>query len=301
MNTAEFFPDTATVCPLCLAFGAEEVSSGVDATIVQVGAFDMMEVRTRLRELAATDLPTVEAGFRQMAVCSARFFRATPATWPVPWSRLPDGPIRRAGSGSPAVCARLDPDSEEHPTLRCLVPLATAGEEPAWNHRELSRGHRAIPLRSERAVAEAPMIAQLIQQMGLDISTIVRPPGPGLLLDDARRARDVVFVAEAEGSPFVPAQEFVRDYDVRSVMGFGGLVSAGVFCAAILFSRVRITSEVADLFKVIGLNFKLAMLPLQSRPLFKPGRSPDRSPETEVSSVPPPLPRRCSAARRINV
>lgn len=235
------------------------------------GALDMMEVRAQLRELAATNLPTVEAGARRMAQLFREIFRDETGGLACPLVRIyQTAPYAALDPDLQRFARGLDPSSENHPNLRCLVLLATAGEEPAWNHRELSRGHRAIPLRSERAVAEAPMIAQLILQMGLDVSTIVRPPEPGLLLDDAGRARDVFFVGAAEGSPYVPAQEFVRDYRVRSVIGFGGLVSAGVFCAAILFSRVRITSEVADLFKVIGLNFKLAMLPLQSRRLFDP-------------------------------
>ncbi len=235
----------------------------------------MMGVRTHLRELAATDLPTVEAGARRVAHLFREILRDDAGGPACPLVRVyQTAPYAALDPDLQRFARDLDPGSEEHSTLRCLVLLATAGEEPAWNHRALSRSHRAIPLRSERAVAEAPMIAQLILQMGLDVSTIVRPPEPGLLLDEAGRAREVFFVPDAEGSPFVPAQDFVRDYGVRSVIGFGGLVSAGVFCAAILFSRVRVSSEVADLFKVIGLNFKLAMLPLQSRPLFDPADRP---------------------------
>ena len=32
------------------------------------------------------------------------------------------------------------------PSMKCLTLLATAGERPEWNDRQLSAGHKAIPL-----------------------------------------------------------------------------------------------------------------------------------------------------------
>ena len=66
--------------------------------------------------------------------------------------------------------------------MPCLALLATAGDEPDWNDRDRSRGHRAIPLASERMVEELPMIAQLIRQLGLDVGSVLRPD-PKLLVD----------------------------------------------------------------------------------------------------------------------
>ena len=56
------------------------------------------------------------------------------------------------------------------PDLKCLTLLATAGDCPAWNRRTASTGHQMIPLPSEQMVAQAPMISQLIKQLGLTIS-----------------------------------------------------------------------------------------------------------------------------------
>src|SRR5512133_2295574 len=53
--------------------------------------------------------------------------------------------------------------------LRCLVLLGTAGEEAAWNSRHQSQAHRAIPLASAESVRAAPMIARLIEDLGLDL------------------------------------------------------------------------------------------------------------------------------------
>jgi two-component system NtrC family sensor kinase len=149
--------------------------------------------------------------------------------------------------------------------VRCLTLLATEGQEPEWRRPELSRGHRAIPLTSIEFVEQAPMIAQLIKQLGLSVATVVRPEA-GLLLDAAGRKQNVFYVPEALGSPHIVAQaEFVKRYRIASVIGLGGLITTGDMFATILFSKVPISREVADLFSVIGLNLKIAILPIINR------------------------------------
>jgi len=162
----------------------------------------------------------------------------------------------------------LAPDAGDLKGLRCLVLLATAGSEREWNSRHKSRGHKCIPLVSEKMVQEAPMIAQLIEQIGLKISTVLRPD-PTLMLDQQRVNYNVFYVPEANGSPYIVAQEaFVRRYGIASVIGFGGLAGAGDLLATIVFSKVPVPAAVAELFRVIGLNARIAMLPLMRKPLF---------------------------------
>jgi len=151
--------------------------------------------------------------------------------------------------------------------VRCLTLLATIGDEPEWSSPEQSRGHRAIPLTSVEMVEQAPMIAQLIEQLGLSVSTVVRPEA-GLMLDTQGRKQNVFDVPRALGSPHIVAQEeFVRPYNIASVIGLGGLISTGDMFALILFSKVPISREVADLFGVLGLNLKIAILPMLNRAL----------------------------------
>jgi hypothetical protein len=160
------------------------------------------------------------------------------------------------------------PEAATLPDVRCLALLATQGDEPEWRSRHLSRGHKAIPLISEAMVAGAPMIAQLIQQLGLRVAHVVRPD-PALLLDTNERSHNVFHVARAKGSPYIVAQaEFVERYGIESVIGFGGMVATGDLFAAIMFSKVPIATAVADQFKVIGLNLKMALLPVARKPLF---------------------------------
>lgn len=168
-----------------------------------------------------------------------------------------------------AFARTIDPEVDRVPGVRCLVLLGTTGDEPAWNSRAASRGHKAIPLTSERAVAGAPMIFQLIRQLGLEVANVLRPE-PGFILDVRDRAQNVFYVPTAAGSPHIPAQQdFVIPYGIESVIGFGGVMASGDLIAAVLFTKVKVTPAVADLFKVVGLNFKLALLPYARKPLMK--------------------------------
>jgi hypothetical protein len=156
----------------------------------------------------------------------------------------------------------------ESPAMRCLTLLATAGVTPEWNTRSSSAGHQAIPLASEKLVAQAPMISRLIQQFGLEISAVLKPD-PTLLVDLSQKTYNVFHVMEAAGSPYVPAQdEFVIPYGVRSVLGFGGMLPTMNLFAVILFSRVPIPRETADLFKTLSLSAKIAVLPFSSGRIF---------------------------------
>jgi|GEM_PF-2144683 len=149
--------------------------------------------------------------------------------------------------------------------MKCLVLLATAGEEPSWNSRKTSRGHKAIPLPSEEAVNQAPMVSNLITQLGLSVSMVVKPD-PEILLDMAQRTFNVFHVPKALGSPYIPAQkEFVIPYGIESVLGFGGLLPSGDMFVITLFLKIPVFAEVADLFKALSLNVKMGILPFEKR------------------------------------
>ena len=144
-------------------------------------------------------------------------------------------------------------------TLQCLTLVATAGDEPEWNDRAQSRGHRAIPLSSVDAVRRAPMIARLIEDLGMDISSVV---SGGLDKTDAPavpRTYDVFHVEDAKGSPHIPAQAFVTDYGIESVIGFGGQLRSGQLFTTIIFSRVHIPKDSAMRFRSIALDLRSAL------------------------------------------
>ena len=155
-----------------------------------------------------------------------------------------------------------------HPETRCLTLLGTAGERQEWSSRETSVGHRVIPLPSAEVVASAPMVAQLLVQLGLEVSTVLSP-NPAVVLEMEQRSYNVFFVENAVGSPHIPAQDqFVLPYRIRSVLGFGGLLPSGDVFAILMFTRATIPRSTADIFRNAAMNTKMALLPFSDGPIF---------------------------------
>src|SRR3954471_10503607 len=148
--------------------------------------------------------------------------------------------------------------SPSRPDMKCLTLMATVGSTVSWNSRHLSRGHRAIPLPSPEIVEKAPMISQLIKELGLEINTVLQP-SPEVVKELAGKRHGVFHVEDALGSPYIPAQEdFVARYGIRSVLGFGGMLFTGDLFAVILFSTVHVPATAADRFKTLALDVKSA-------------------------------------------
>jgi hypothetical protein len=233
---------------------------------------DMMDCRTRLRTMFDADPATIGEGAQRLVEF---FYRELVDDQGQPACALvrlfKTHPFDGLDDDLKQFAVNVDPSVAEVPGARCLVLLATEGLLPEWRSRRMSRGHRAIPLTSEQMIEQAPMISQLIKQFGVAMSAVVRP-SPTLLLDATDLATNVFHVPTALGNPYIVAQkEFVEPFGIASVLGFGGMIASGDLFAAIMFSKVPISAEVADHFKVVGLNLKLAMLPILRKPLFASG------------------------------
>lgn len=161
-----------------------------------------------------------------------------------------------------AAFARAAMDGVPAESMTCLTLLASAGDEPEWNDPAMSRGHRAIPLPSQEGVQRLPMVAQLFRELGLDIGAFLARDRR-LMVDIATSTYNVFYVAEAAGSPHVPAQaEFVEPYGIRSVIGFGGVLPTGELYAVIMFARVHVPRSSAAMFRVVAVSVKEALQPL---------------------------------------
>ncbi|MDB4874952.1 MAG: hypothetical protein JWM41_1398 [Gemmatimonadetes bacterium] len=156
-------------------------------------------------------------------------------------------------------------------SMRCLTLLATVGDDPSWNERHLSKGHQAVPLPSPQIVQRAPMIAQLIHEFGLALSDVVQP-SPDVMRKLEGKTYGVFHVAEASGSPYIPAQaQFVERHAIRSVLGFGGSLAGGDLFAVILFTRTLISNDIADRFRTVALDVKGCLVPFAEDEVFEPG------------------------------
>lgn len=142
------------------------------------------------------------------------------------------------------------------PEMKCLTLMATVGRSATWNSRFLSQSHRAIPLPSPEIVEKAPMISQLIKELGLELAAVLAPSAD-VVKDLAGKRHGVFHVEDAVGSPYIPAQqEFVVKYGVKSVVGIGGLLPTGDLFAVILFATVRVPHSAADRFRTLALDVK---------------------------------------------
>ena len=165
-----------------------------------------------------------------------------------------------------ASAANALPPGSHHRTP-CLTLLGSWGTQEAWKGRQGSKGHQVIPLESVAVVERAPMITELLQQIGFSLPDVVAPDASALM-DMEQQQFNVFHIPDARGSRFVPGQDFVAEYGVRSVLGFGGLFPSGEVFAVVMFARVNIPREIADMFRTIALSTKLLLLPFSKGPFF---------------------------------
>jgi hypothetical protein len=233
----------------------EMTECGTVLRTIGQGAGSMEEVSGRIVRYFYDELMDTETG--KNACSLVRVFKSHP------YEDL-DEELRRFAQG-------LLGSEKQSPGMKCLTLLATAGELPEWNSRKKSGGHKAIPLVSEKFVQAVPMISNLVKQLGLEIHEVVKPQ-PNIILDISKKKYNVFYVPDAQGSPIIPSQDnFVIPFGVKSVIGLGGVFPSGDLFAVILFTKVVIPQRVADLFKTLALNIKLALLPLETK-VFTDGK-----------------------------
>jgi hypothetical protein len=224
---------------------------------------DMAQASTRLRKLGV--------GARSLEDASQRVARFLFDEFGVPSSNERGSVLVRVYKTHPFgelppnlqdFAARSTP-SRPSAQVPCLVLFGTVGIESTWNFRRRSARHQAIALPSVEAVSELPMVAQLVSQLGFDVASLVSG-NPNMVLDRDERTFNVFHVPAALGCPHIPAQDFVRQHGVKSVLGFGGRLPDGQMYAVILFSRLPISRDTANTFKPLALAVKLSLLPFVS-------------------------------------
>ncbi len=208
-------------------------------------AESLEDVANRVVSILHDRLVNAETG--EHACALVRFFKTHP------YAELDDN-LRDFARGM------LDDPSSATPGMKCLTLLATAGERPEWNARGSSAAHQAIPLASEEMVSQAPMISRLLSELGVEVEALLSR-SPELLIEPERSSFNIFYVADAKGCRYIPAQqEFVKAVGIESVLGFGGMLPTGDIFVVILFSKVPIPRETAELFRTLALNVKMAAL-----------------------------------------
>jgi hypothetical protein len=162
-----------------------------------------------------------------------------------------------------AFAARLAGATPLTDATRVLCLLGSTGRSTNWNDRSASQAHLAIPLLSAAAVHEAPMIAKLLSDLGVDLQALdiggsiaTRQMLGGLngtfFVQDARTALD------AHGRHVIAAEGFAEAFGIRTVFGMGGAYVDGTIAVAIFFCSEELDRLVVDRFPSFISSFKMA-------------------------------------------
>lgn len=143
-----------------------------------------------------------------------------------------------------------------------LALLGSYGADPSWCDRRTSKSHKGIPLLSGAFVDAIPMLARLLRELGIDLSWLDEAPHQdgvatrrllggfnGLFyVQDANTARDSL------GRHIIPATDFVREHQVKTVFGTGGFYPDGTLVVCIVFTRESLLrSSVERLASLISM------------------------------------------------
>ena len=177
-------------------------------------------------------------------------------------------PYGQLASGLQEFASGIMGGTPESQDMKCPTMMATAGEHADWNSRSTSSGQWTVPLASADFVGGIPMIAQLVSQFGIEMGSVISPD-PNVIGDLARQTFNTFHIADAVDSPCIPAQDdFVKPYGVKSVLGFGGVLSSGELFVVIMFSKVSIPASTASSFRDLSANVKEAVEPFVGGAVF---------------------------------
>lgn len=174
----------------------------------------------------------------------------------IPSRQLPPDVLAFAERIAASVPAAVIADSTPVLTL-----LGTHGQVPAWCDRHTSEGHVGIPLLSAEFIRGVPMIASLLEQFGVDLAAPPRDAIAGLCrrttpfsgafyVEDARTLEDDL------GRKVIPAQDFVAEHGIVSVIGSGAIhVTTRQLVVLILFARCHVLEPEASFWWSLASHF----------------------------------------------
>jgi len=156
--------------------------------------------------------------------------------------------------------------------MKCWRLLAAAGTKPQWNSWNTAE-NTAISLISEDLVAQMPMISEPIRTLGLDIPTFLGIDRE-MFRELEMKIFDFFYISEAEYSPFIVEQNYlIIPCEVKSVLGFGGVLPSGNFFFVLMFLKLKIPYTTAKMFKNLALAVTTALLPFDGGVVCEPSEN----------------------------
>jgi hypothetical protein len=141
-----------------------------------------------------------------------------------------------------------------------LSLVGTHGRSPDWNDRRNSKGHVGIPLISSAFVDGIPMISRLLKELGVSLDWVdTQDPE---IVEKMDRTAGLFFVENAasatdhQGRKIIPAEDFVAEYNVKTVFGVGGGYASGQILVIVAFCRDDVPREIGARFVALRDAFK---------------------------------------------
>ncbi len=148
-----------------------------------------------------------------------------------------------------------------------LTLFGTIGKDLSWHNRINSKGHQGIPLATADFVKSIPMMSAMMEQLGFDLGWIRGEPS--IVAQHIGKLMGTFYVEDASttkdsnGRNIIAAQDFVRQYGIKSVFGFGGgYAMGGKMMTVICFLNEKIEKLQAVAFLPLGATFMLTTLNL---------------------------------------
>jgi hypothetical protein len=130
-----------------------------------------------------------------------------------------------------------------------IALMGTYGKLSEWQDRSKSQGHRVIPINKVMIPTKIPMFERLlINDMEVDLKHLYSTGD--VLASLGRPSGGTFLIEDAVTSPQIPVKdEFVIPHQIKSLVGFGGLVpdvqSRSTLYMLIGFTQIPVTPEIA--------------------------------------------------------
>lgn len=155
-----------------------------------------------------------------------------------------------------------------------LTLAGTSGKLATWGDRRSSQGHVGIPLATADFIEAIPMMSRLLRELGLGLEWI-DAQDTAIVARSLGSSSGVFYVKEASvetdarGRKIIAAQDFVREYGVRTVFGIGGAyVRTASFLVNINFCQTVVEREKVEAFMGLINRFKVSTVELAKKGSF---------------------------------
>lgn len=143
-----------------------------------------------------------------------------------------------------------------------LTLMATVGMMDSWNDRRKTERHQLIPSNDETQMMQhVPILAHL--RLQLEMGSSWRPLDESLLkyvMEPEQKRFNVFFVPNINDYSSPEREALIESCGVRSMLAYGAMLSPGSFFGVVLYSRIVLPKNSAEMFSPLALSTKNAII-----------------------------------------